>query len=176
MPFTFQVVILKTMATLHLFVLQSRSACSLQYFVVQIHAILKRNKGRDDQQGQQQQSIALALAIGREVMLPASLGARVKNQRNSFNLALERIATTSSPNTHTFTMLHQRVGLTASRILARPIVQASFRRNASSMEQQLSGPRDNAFNRERLAVKHHAEATAGVYYLFSLYNTTSTVP
>jgi len=59
-------------------------------------------------------------------------------------------------------MLHQR-GLTAARILGRPIVQASFRRNAShnAMETQLSGPRDNAFNRERLAVKHHAEATAG---------------
>jgi len=65
-------------------------------------------------------------------------------------------------------MLHQR-GLTAARILARP--QISLRQNIArryashgAMEKQLSGPADNAFNRERLAVKAHAEATAGTPY------------
>lgn len=64
-------------------------------------------------------------------------------------------------------MLFQR-GLTASRILARPTIQATFRQTVArrfasqqAAETQLSGPADNAFNRERLAVKHHAEATAG---------------
>jgi len=66
-------------------------------------------------------------------------------------------------------MLHQR-GLTAARILARP--QISLRQNIArryashgAMEKQLSGPADNAFNRERLAVKAHAEATAGKFQL-----------
>lgn len=64
------------------------------------------------------------------------------------------------------TMLTQR-GLTASRILARPTIRASARQPVrryathSEMENQLSGPADNAFNRERLAVKKHAEDTSG---------------
>jgi len=69
-------------------------------------------------------------------------------------------------------MLHQR-GLTAARILARPQIslrQTIARRYAShgAMEKQLSGPADNAFNRERLAVKAHAEATAGTSTLATL--------
>ena len=33
------------------------------------------------------------------------------------------------------------------------------------MENQLSGPADNAFNRERLAVKKHAEDTSGASHV-----------
>lgn len=63
-------------------------------------------------------------------------------------------------------MLSQR-GLTAARILARSTIRSLPRQPVrkyathSEMETQLSGPQDNAFNRERLAVKRHAEETSG---------------
>lgn len=62
-------------------------------------------------------------------------------------------------------MFAPRVGLTASRMLSRPAPRfvQPLRRYATEgeAERQLSGAADNAFNRERLAVKAHAAATSG---------------
>ena len=46
--------------------------------------------------------------------------------------------------------------------ILRSIVQ---QRTASTGPPKLVGPMDNAFNRERLAVKHHAAQSAGGYFL-----------
>jgi len=45
--------------------------------------------------------------------------------------------------------------------LRSPILRQVSRRNAST--QQFQGAADNAFNRERAAVKDHAAATSGIY-------------
>lgn len=43
-----------------------------------------------------------------------------------------------------------------------PILRSTFQRRFASTEPpKLVGPMDNAFNRERLAVKHHAAQSAG---------------
>jgi hypothetical protein len=61
-------------------------------------------------------------------------------------------------------MLTRSTFLRASRPLlsnaARPTARAPLRRHYASEE--LSGPADNAFNRERLAVKHPAAETSGM--------------
>lgn len=64
------------------------------------------------------------------------------------------------------TMLAQRSLLRASQRVGQqihsPVIRSSFqRRLASSSGPKLSGPADNAFNRERQAVKEHAAATSG---------------
>ena len=51
-----------------------------------------------------------------------------------------------------------------SPILRRIIQQ----RTASTEPPKLVGAMDNAFNRERLAVKHHAAQSAGGYFLMPL--------
>ena len=47
-----------------------------------------------------------------------------------------------------------------------PILRSIIlQRTASTEPPKLVGPMDNAFNRERLAVKHHAAQSAGGYFL-----------
>ena len=47
-----------------------------------------------------------------------------------------------------------------------PIIRSVIQqRTASTEPPKLVGPMDNAFNRERLAVKHHAAQSAGGYFL-----------
>jgi cytochrome c oxidase subunit 6a len=59
-------------------------------------------------------------------------------------------------------MLSQRAVLGAARRLPTQIRQPVQRRWASSAE-QFTGAQDNAFNRERAAVKAHAAESAGEY-------------
>ncbi len=60
-----------------------------------------------------------------------------------------------------------RTGLRASHLLVRPfpyrtLFQSAVRRTGHGVEDvKLVGAADNAFNRDRLAVKQHAAATAG---------------
>ncbi|KAK4693974.1 cytochrome c oxidase subunit 6a, partial [Lecanoromycetidae sp. Uapishka_2] len=55
-----------------------------------------------------------------------------------------------------------RTSQIASRQLQSPVLRHTFqRRFASNEPTKLVGPMDNAFNRERLAVKQHAAASAG---------------
>ena len=52
----------------------------------------------------------------------------------------------------------------AAAQLRSPVVRSAFqRRFASTGSSGLHGAEDNAFNRERLAVKQHAAATSGEY-------------
>lgn len=65
-----------------------------------------------------------------------------------------------------FVMLSCDALIRSSRFLkqraTRPILRSAFgRRYAQTRESGLSGPADNAFNRERAAVKQHAAATSG---------------
>ena len=47
-----------------------------------------------------------------------------------------------------------------------PVLRSTIQRRFASTEPpKLVGPMDNAFNRERLAVKHHAAQSAGEYRL-----------
>ena len=59
-------------------------------------------------------------------------------------------------------MLSQRALLGAARRLPTQIRQPVQRRWASSTE-QFTGAQDNAFNRERAAVKAHAGESAGAW-------------
>lgn len=52
----------------------------------------------------------------------------------------------------------QRIGIPARNPATRSNLQRRF---ATTQEPVLSGPADNAFNRERQAVKAHAAATSG---------------
>jgi cytochrome c oxidase subunit 6a len=63
----------------------------------------------------------------------------------------------------------QRLGLRIGRVLrssnVRSTVQRRFESTAEKLPQpgqKLVGPQDNAFNRERAAVKSHAAATSGM--------------
>lgn len=47
--------------------------------------------------------------------------------------------------------------------LARPVLRSTFQRRFASDKTELTGVADNAFNRERAAVKAHAAATSGMY-------------
>lgn len=65
-------------------------------------------------------------------------------------------------------MSFQRVGLRFAQQLRTPSLRTTIqRRSASTAEKlpatgsKLVGPADNAFNRERAAVKAHAAATSG---------------
>lgn len=69
-------------------------------------------------------------------------------------------------------MLAQRSLLRASQRVSQqiqsPAIRSSFqRRLASSSGPPLTGPADNAFNRERQAVKAHAAATSGTILCYS---------
>lgn len=64
----------------------------------------------------------------------------------------------------------QRLGLRLGRTLRSPnlrtTVQRRFESSADKLPQpgkKLVGPQDNAFNRERAAVKAHAAATSGMF-------------
>ena len=61
-------------------------------------------------------------------------------------------------------MFPQRSMFRAAAQLRSPAVRSVFqRRSASTGSTGLHGAEDNAFNRERLAVKEHAAATSGEY-------------
>lgn len=60
------------------------------------------------------------------------------------------------------------LGLRTARMAARPAFRQTIRQPIArrwASEGGLEGTADNAFNRERQAVKEHAAATSGVYYL-----------
>lgn len=74
------------------------------------------------------------------------------------------------PKPHHKTMVPPPSMLRALELAGRqgqiPILRTTFqRRFASTGPSKLVGPMDNAFNRERLAVKHHAAQSAGEYPL-----------
>lgn len=55
-----------------------------------------------------------------------------------------------------------RASQRASHQLRTPAVRSNLQRRFASTEPvKLTGPQDNAFNRERQAVKQHAAATSG---------------
>lgn len=65
-------------------------------------------------------------------------------------------------------MLQRMTNLRASQLafkqLRSPVFRHTLQRRFASSERptKLVGPMDNAFNRERLAVKQHAAASAGI--------------
>ncbi|KAF2488916.1 putative cytochrome c oxidase subunit VIa [Lophium mytilinum] len=66
-------------------------------------------------------------------------------------------------------MLSQRALLRAApRFVRTPAARTTVRSRFYS-EVKLEGNADNAFNRERLAVKHHAAATSGLWRKLSIY-------
>jgi hypothetical protein len=60
-------------------------------------------------------------------------------------------------------MLAQRALIRSARRLPR---QLPAKRSYASQDAKLHGVQDNAFNRERAAVKHHAEQTSGIASVF----------
>ena len=61
----------------------------------------------------------------------------------------------------TLTMNVQRLGLRPGRHLRTQALRSTFQRRFASEKTELRGVADNAFNRERAAVKAHAAATSG---------------
>jgi hypothetical protein len=85
-------------------------------------------------------------------------------------LHLHLLADDLTPSTITFgrlatttcsaaTMLAQRALLRSARRIPR---QLPSKRNYASQDSGLQGAQDNPFNRERAAVKHHAEESSGM--------------
>lgn len=79
--------------------------------------------------------------------------------------------TSNSPpqlnNNHT-KMFPQRTLLrTSQRFLRAPALRRTTQRRAASTESSFTGAEDNAFNRERKAVKDHAAATSGISFPLS---------
>jgi cytochrome c oxidase subunit 6a len=64
-------------------------------------------------------------------------------------------------------MLPQRTMIRTSQRFATglrsPAIRTPFQRRFASTETAFKGAEDNAFNRERKAVKDHAAATSGAY-------------
>lgn len=58
-------------------------------------------------------------------------------------------------------MLPQRLGLRLARQARPSQIRSVIQRRLESSSPPLRGPEDNAFNRERKAVKDHAAATSG---------------
>jgi hypothetical protein len=58
-------------------------------------------------------------------------------------------------------MLAQRALIRSARRLPR---QLPTKRSYASQDANLHGAQDNAFNRERAAVKHHAEQTSSIAF------------
>jgi cytochrome c oxidase subunit 6a len=58
-------------------------------------------------------------------------------------------------------MSTQRLGLRLARQIRTPALRSTLQRRFASHEIELKGAADNAFNRERAAVKAHAAATSG---------------
>ncbi len=86
----------------------------------------------------------------------------------------------TSPELHTHTDNTNCPTTTASmlprapllRLTQRTALRSAIRRPYSAQgvgETGLRGPADNAFNRERAAVKHHAEQTSGEFLLTGFY-------
>ncbi|KAK3045400.1 hypothetical protein LTS18_013884 [Coniosporium uncinatum] len=65
-------------------------------------------------------------------------------------------------------MLSQRALLRSGQRLAQPTRSSLNRTAFRRSESQLAGPQDNAFNREREAVKHHAEQTSDLWRKLSI--------
>ena len=66
-------------------------------------------------------------------------------------------------------MLSQRAVVRTAQSLRSPATRAAFqKRFASSTENAFAGAEDNAFNRQRKAVKDHAAATSGMYIFVEL--------
>ncbi|MCJ1255861.1 Cytochrome c oxidase subunit 6A, mitochondrial [Lignoscripta atroalba] len=64
-----------------------------------------------------------------------------------------------------------------SQQLRTPVIRSNLqRRFASSEGPALTGPADNAFNRERQAVKAHAAATSGKHHLVNTLKMCVTIP
>jgi len=65
-------------------------------------------------------------------------------------------------------MLAQRALIRSARRLPR---QLPAKRSYAAQDANLQGAQDNAFNRERAAVKHHAEQTSGItsFYVVSRF-------
>jgi hypothetical protein len=59
----------------------------------------------------------------------------------------------------------QRLGQRLGRQLRSPAFRSTFQRRFASEKTEMRGVADNAFNRERAAVKAHAAATSGMYSL-----------
>ena len=69
-------------------------------------------------------------------------------------------------------MSFQRVGLRLSQRLRSPVTRSALQRRFESTKlpspgMKLEGAADNAFNRERAAVKAHAQATTGEWFFRS---------
>jgi hypothetical protein len=84
------------------------------------------------------------------------------NERTMFHLQLKQL------NHHHHTMFPQRTMLRTSQRFASqlrsPAVRTPFQRRFASTESSgFVGAEDNAFNRERKAVKDHAAATSGTH-------------
>lgn len=66
-------------------------------------------------------------------------------------------------------MFRQQAIAKTAQSLRSPAVRAAFqKRFASTAESTLKGAEDNAFNRQRKAVKDHAAATSGMYFSVEL--------
>ncbi|MCJ1337690.1 Cytochrome c oxidase subunit 6A, mitochondrial [Bachmanniomyces sp. S44760] len=65
--------------------------------------------------------------------------------------------------------------LRSSQLITRPLARAvpkhTLQRRFASEQPALKGPEDNAFNRERQAVKAHAAATSDTWRKLSIYVT-----
>lgn len=77
----------------------------------------------------------------------------------------------------------QRLGLRLAKQLRSPSFRSTLQRRLESTTsklpqpgQKLVGPQDNAFNRERAAVKAHAAATSGTFWPFELLEFTADQP
>ncbi|KAI9740103.1 MAG: Cytochrome c oxidase subunit 6A, mitochondrial [Claussenomyces sp. TS43310] len=66
-------------------------------------------------------------------------------------------------------MFPQRSMIRAAAQLRSSAVRPAFQRRLASSESSLHGAQDNAFNRERQAVKDHAAATSGLWRKLSIY-------
>lgn len=58
-------------------------------------------------------------------------------------------------------MFTQRLGMRAAAQLRSPVARRAVQKRFASSEGAFKGAEDNAFNRERKAVKDHAAATSG---------------
>jgi hypothetical protein len=93
---------------------------------------------------------------------------RRKHERHSTHPPLSKaifaLHHTTLPSTASYTnskMNVQRLGLRLGRQIRTPVLRSTLQRRFASDEVELVGAADNAFNRERAAVKAHAEATSG---------------
>lgn len=103
-----------------------------------------------------------------EVLVHTSFGLTVKLQETyDFDFNYSRGATIIDSNPQTFSsMFSQRaMSRAATQRFAAQVrpqsIRTPFQRRFASTESGFTGAEDNAFNRERQAVKEHAAATSG---------------